>query len=92
MDKEQLKDKISVTQTAIRFSPVDLISYKLAYLLALDGQQGAALAALQRATATHPDFLPNARMQLGELAKRFPELDALCQALPEPTSTDKRSD
>ena len=92
VDKEKLKDKISVTQTAIRFSPVDLISYKLAYLLALDGQQGAALAALQRATATHPDFLPNARMQLGELAKRFPELDALCQALPEPTSTDKRSD
>ena len=91
VDKEKLKDKISVTQAAIRFSPVDLISYKLAYLLALDGQQEAALTALQRATATHPDFLPKARMQLGELVKRYPELDALRQTLPEPTSTAKQS-
>ena len=77
VDRESLKDKITVTEMAIRFSPVDLITFKLAYLLALDGQQGEASVALQRALATHPDFAPTALKQLTGLVEHYPELQNL---------------
>jgi O-antigen ligase len=77
IDKESLKDKITVSEMAIRFSPVDLITYKLAYLLALDGRMDDAKVALQRAVATHPHFAPTALRQLEALSETHPEITAL---------------
>ncbi len=88
VNREKLKDKITVTQIAIRFSPVDLITFKLAYLLALDGQRDAAQIALHRAMATHPSYIPEARLQLDELSKRYPELQALRDQLPNQENTE----
>lgn len=81
IDRESLKDKITVTEMAIRFSPVDLICFKLAYLLALDGKPEAAHLALQRAVATHPAYKPIALKQLGALVERYPELASLLDEL-----------
>ena len=81
IDKESLKDKITVSEMAIRFSPVDLITYKLAYLLALDGRMGDAKVALQRAVATHPNFAPTALRQLEGLSGAHPELKTLLEEL-----------
>ncbi len=77
IDKEALKDKITVSEMAIRFSPVDLITYKLAYLLALDGRLEDAKVALQRAIATHPGFVPTALQQLKGLSEVYPEIKPL---------------
>ena len=77
IDKESLKDKISVCEMAIRFSPVDIVTFKLAYLLALDGRNEEAKVALQRAVATHPQFVATALRQLTGLAEKYPETQAL---------------
>ena len=81
IDKTALADKIAVSQQAVRVSPVDLVTYKLAYLLALNGQAEEARIALQRAIATHPRFIPTARQQLAGLRPRYPELAALEEIL-----------
>ncbi len=81
IDKEALKDKITVSEMAIRFSPVDLITYKLAYLLALDGRMEASKAALQRAVATHPNFISTALQQLKGLSSVYPEIRPLLDEL-----------
>ena len=91
IDKESLKDKITVSEMAIRFSPVDLITYKLAYLLALDGRMDDAKVALQRAVATHPNFAPTALRQLEGLSGAHPELKALLDELHSyPNARDKK--
>jgi len=81
VDRESLKDKITVTKIAIQFSPVDLITFKLAYLLALDGQQAQSKLALRRALATHPSYAPTARKQLTALVGTYPELNDLLSEL-----------
>lgn len=92
IDKEALKDKITVSEMAIRFSPVDLITYKLAYLLALDGRIEEAKVALQRAVATHPNFIPGALRQLKELSDIYPEMKPLLDELRSyPDVRDKNS-
>jgi hypothetical protein len=91
IDKESLKDKITVSEMAIRFSPVDLITYKLAYLLAMDGRMDDAKVALQRAVATHPNFAPTALRQLEGLSGAHPELKALLDELHSyPNARDKK--
>ena len=77
VDREVLKDKITVTERAIRLAPVDRITFKLAYLLALDGQNDAARAALRHAAAGHPAYLPTASEQLTFLLREYPQLDYL---------------
>ena len=74
VDREVLKDKIAVCEMAIRFSPVDLVTFKLAYLLALDGRESDAKIALQRAVATHPNYVPTAAKQLDALVAHYPEI------------------
>ena len=76
-DREALQEKILVCQRAIRFSPVDRITYKLPILLALDGQTAAAAEALRRALATHPGMRAEAIRQMSELRKAYPELGVL---------------
>lgn len=49
VDREALKDKIVVCERALRFSPVEPVAFKFAYLLALDGRLDDARVALRRA-------------------------------------------
>ena len=83
LDREALKEKILITERAIRFSPVDRSTYKLAYLLALDGQSDAARMALQRAQATHPQMQAESIKQLKDLSKTYAELKPLLRQLEE---------
>ena len=76
-DREALQEKILVCQRALRFSPVDRVTYKLAILLALDGRQEEADEALHRALATHPGMRGDAIRQMTELSKTYPELRQL---------------
>jgi hypothetical protein len=81
LDRDALREKILITERAIRFSPVDRSTYKLAYLLALDGQSAAARLALQRAQATHPQLQAESIRQLMELSKTYAELKPLLEQL-----------
>ena len=74
VNREALADKIAVCEMAIRFSPVDLVTFKLVWLLALDGRKEEAEKALRRAVATHPTYTATAAEQLEALSKQFPEL------------------
>lgn len=76
-DRNNLRDKIAVCQNAIRFSPLNIIVYKLAWLLALDEKGPEAILALQRAIATHPSYIPTAKRDLAALILDFPEISWL---------------
>ena len=75
-DREALKEKILACERAIRFSPIDRTSYKLAFLLALDGQKEEARQALQRALAAHPQKRDEMLGQLKGLRTTTPESDS----------------
>lgn len=81
VDRERIKDKIVVTERAVRFSPAELIAFKLAYLLALDGRLADAQLALRRALATHPAARPQAIVQLKNMVKNYPELTSLLEQI-----------
>lgn len=74
VNRETLSDKIAVCEMAIRFSPVDLVTFKLAWLLALDDRKEEAREALHRAIATHPAYATTAAKELDQLVKQFPEI------------------
>jgi len=86
VDREALPDKIVVCQHAVRFSPVDKVTFKLAYLLALDGRAEEASVALQRALATHPGMRREAIRQLNDLCKTYPEVMPLLAQASAPES------
>lgn len=83
VDREALKDKIVVTERAVRFSPAEQVAFKLAYLLALDGRSENSQLALRRALATHPAGRAPAIAQLKALAETYPELSPLLTQLNE---------
>ena len=74
VNREALPDKITVCEMAIRFSPVDLVAFKLAWLLALDDRKADAGSALHRAIATHPAYATTAAKELDQLVRQFPEI------------------
>ena len=74
VNREALPDKITVCEMAIRFSPVDLVTFKLAWLLALDDRKADARSALHRAIATHPAYATTAAKELDQLVRQFPEI------------------
>ena len=83
VDREKLKDKIVVTERAVRFSPAEQVAFKLATLLALDGRSEDARLALRRALGTHPTVRTNAIVQLKALVETYPELNPLLKQLEE---------
>lgn len=74
IDREVLADKIAICEMAIRFSPTNVVAYKLPWLLALNDKRDEASRALQRAVATHPDFVPKAEEDLQLLVAKYPEM------------------
>ena len=83
VDREALKDKIVVTQTAMRLSPAEQVSFNLAYLLALDGRLGDSQLALRRALATHPAARARAIGEVRAMLTIYPELSPLLNQLEE---------
>ena len=83
VDREALKDKIVVTERAVRFSPAEQVAFKLATLLALDGRSEDSQLALRRALATHPAGRAPAIAQLKALVETYPELTPLLKQLNE---------
>ena len=81
VDKEALKGKITVCELAIRVSPVDLIVFKRAYLLALDGRMDDARSALRSAMVNYPEFVAGAGTQLAGLSTNYPELVPLLEVI-----------
>ncbi|MBN9421161.1 MAG: hypothetical protein BGO63_11040 [Candidatus Accumulibacter sp. 66-26] len=93
VDREALADKIALCERAIRFSPTERSTYKLAWLLALDGRTREAEVALQRARATHPRMREETAEQFAELSRSHPELEALRGQLAQaPRATPARAD
>jgi len=89
-DRSNLRDKIAVCQNAIRFSPLNIVVYKLAWLLALDEKGPEAIQALQRAIATHPSYIPTAKRELAALTRDFPEIGWLSTEFDRLTVQTKR--
>lgn len=83
IDREALKDKIVVTERAVRFSPAEQVAFKLAALLALDGRSEDSQLALRRALATHPAGRAPAVAQIKALVATYPELSPLLKQLNE---------
>lgn len=70
--RDNLAEKIELTRRAMRFAPVEVVVYRLAVLLALDGDGAAALQQLQRAITAYPAELGWAIVQLERLARDHP--------------------
>ena len=81
VDREALKDKIVVSERALRYSPVEPVAFKLAYLLALDGRSEDSQLALRRALAAHPAGRAQAIVEVKALAETNPELGPLLEQL-----------
>lgn len=81
VDREALKDKIVVSERALLYSPVELVAFKLAYLLALDGRLADAQLALRRALAAHPAGRAQAIIEINALVEANPELSPLLEQL-----------
>lgn len=77
LDRDGLRDKVTVAELAKRFSPTERVVFKHAALLALDGQADAARRAWLQALAAYPDAGPQVYRAAAELSPRFPELAAL---------------
>lgn len=74
---EFLSEKIIVCREAILFTPISTITFKLAWLLALDQKKDEATNTLQSAIATHPTYVPIAKNDLAALINDFPEISWL---------------
>jgi len=56
-DRSNLEDKLALSQRVLRLRPVPDVAYRLVLLRGLNGEQGAALAQLERAVAVFPGWL-----------------------------------
>ncbi|MBX9811211.1 MAG: Wzy polymerase domain-containing protein, partial [Burkholderiales bacterium] len=72
VDREQLQDKLELNGRVMRFMPADIVVYRQALLLAMDGQAEAARGLFVRAMRVYPDILPRITAMLRELAARHP--------------------
>jgi O-antigen ligase len=72
-DRERLNDKLELNARVMHFAPADTVVYRHVLLLALNGEQAAALAQLQRAAALYPDTFASFARTLKAMASRFPE-------------------
>jgi O-antigen ligase len=71
--KDSLPEKLALVDRAAHYAPAPYVAYRYAPLLALAGEPEAARVQLERAIRVYPGDLPEARAQLSELARRYPE-------------------
>jgi O-antigen ligase len=85
ISRDNLPDKLRITASALRFSPVDRLVFKYPALLALAGQPREAALMLRMAMRLYPDLVNGVRPQWQALSQRYPELRALLPILDEKT-------
>lgn len=71
-DRDSLKDKLELNARVMRFAPADTVVYRHSLLLALNGEQAAALEQLRRAASLYPGEFDTYTRTLETLATRFP--------------------
>lgn len=77
----RLEEKLQLSDTAMRFSPIRQIVFRHALLLALKGERDAALLQLRRAERAYPNDMAQFRTELERLTLRHPGVfDFLRQA------------
>ncbi len=69
---EQLEDKLILSEAAMRFSPIRRVVYRHVLLLALKGEQEAALVQLRRAMRAYPRDVSGFEKELRVLAEKTP--------------------
>lgn len=69
LDKERLADKLELNGRAMRFAPTGPVVYRQAFLLALNGEDQAALQQWRRAASAYPGDLKNNAAELRRLAQ-----------------------
>ena len=72
VSQDSLAEKVDLTRRAVHFAPVAPVVYRHALLLALAGEQAAALRELQRAIRVYPAERGDAILQLEALARAHP--------------------
>jgi tetratricopeptide (TPR) repeat protein len=70
--KERLAEKLELATRAMHFAPVDVVVYRQALLLALEGRAESAREQLERALRVYPDERAAVVMELEDLARRYP--------------------
>ena len=83
ISRDNLPDKLRITASALRFSPVDRLVFKYPVLLALAGQTREAEIMLRMAMRLYPDLVGGIRPQWQALSQRYPELGTLLPILDE---------
>jgi len=84
--RDNLQEKLTITQNAILFSPTEALVYKYPVLLALAGQADEAFSWARMAAQAYPQNMPQKIAQYRALAASYPEMAAPLQALTATTS------
>jgi O-antigen ligase len=72
VDRDLLRDKLELNGRVMHFMPADIVVYRQALLLALDGQAQPAQDLFTSAMRVYPDTLPRIITMLRELTLRNP--------------------
>lgn len=72
LDKEMLPEKLALNGHAMYFLPADMVVFRQAVLLALDGQAQAAQQLFLHAMKVYPDSLPAVLQTLRQVEDRYP--------------------
>ena len=72
VDRDLLRDKLELNGRVMHFMPADIVFYRQALLLALDGQAQPAQDLFTSAMRVYPDTLPRIITMLRELTLRNP--------------------
>jgi O-antigen ligase len=71
-DEDHLAEKLALNTRAMRHIPTGIVSYHQSYLLALSGQQPAALDLLEKTVWNYPTHYEAAKAEMEALAARHP--------------------
>jgi len=73
VSEEKLREKLALTDRAMRFAPTSVVVYRHALLLALAGETTAAMRQLERAMRAYPEDIKDIVAELATLARRHPD-------------------
>jgi O-antigen ligase len=71
-DKDRLPEKLALVGRAVHFAPAPYVAYRYALLLALAAEGEAARVQFERSMRVYPGELPQIKVQLADLARRYP--------------------
>lgn len=72
VSESDLREKLDLNGRVMRFAPIDVVVYRQALLLAMNGEGAAALQQFELAARAYPQRLDEALAQLRQLERRHP--------------------